>query len=212
MKLYGLALLPNKELMNKLIKFQNENINFFKGPKLSLNSYLPHTSIIQCPFYEDKLNEELLDRVYSEWINLKHTDSKSTIKDLFYKQGGWYFLRVNRNNQLINLQEIALKYMIDLIDYKQINNSINQQLVQHNKNEQNNLLKYGYPYIGDSFIPHITLGRNEATNNFTIDDKLNEEYNNLFFNKPIEYSKIVFYKAGIDGALEKVICKKKINF
>lgn len=211
MKLYGLALLPNKELMNKLIKFQNKNIDFFKGPKLSFEGYLPHTSIIQCPFYEDKLNEELLNKIYIEWTNLKHINSKSTIKDLFYKQGGWYFLRINKNNQLINLQKIALKYTVDLIDYEQIKNINNQQLLQHNKDEQNNLLNYGYPYIDNSFIPHITLGRDQLNNNYAIDDKLRNACHDLFFDKPIKYSKIAFYKAGVDGALEEIINEKEIN-
>ena len=72
--------------------------------------------------------------------------------------------------------------------------------MQHNKDEQNNLLNYGYFYIGNSFIPHITLGRDQLNNDYAIDDKIKSVCYNLFFDKPIKYSKIAFYKAGVDGA------------
>lgn len=206
MKLYGIGILPDRQNTKKIIKFQNENISFFRSPKLSINGFLPHVSILQCPFYKKSLNQKLIDDVYELWSNIKFKDKRLTFGEIYYQPNGWYFLKVKKEEWMTVFQREVLQLMKPLIDYKQI--ETNSGFPLYSKDERENFLKYGYRYIGKSFRPHITLGRNK--NNLEINYQIYNQGLNLFNKKNFKYSKIVIYEAGIDGALAKIIAERTL--
>lgn len=200
MKLYGIALLPDRKISKKIIQFQHDNLNYFKGPELSLNGFLPHTSILQCPFNLSFLKQSF-SQIRQVWKDFNENYKCSTLNKIIYHPDGWYFLKVEIEPWMSYFQAILLELTSSMIDRSQI--KITSDFNDYTYEEQQSFLKYGYPYVGKAFLPHITLGRNIQTTN--IDKNIQSKGLDLFNQQSFTYTDLVIYEAGPNGALAKVL-------
>lgn len=187
--------------MEKIVLFQNEHLDVLKGPKLSTEFPLPHTSILQCPFYADALDADLFTRLEQIWENIG--DTTSQFGAIYPQPRGWFFLAVKRLAWLCELQSKVMSVMAPLIDTSQIEPSDDIDL--YTLQERDNFLRYGYRYVGESFRPHITLGYDEDSPDGRIDYRLVSAGLKLFAGKIFNYSKIVLYEAGPAGSLVRCL-------
>lgn len=192
-ELYGLAILPNKSISQQIINYQNQHLSTFNVPRLSLTHYQPHTSIIQCPFDPNQLTDQLLHKIYNQWLNICHYESNmhqsmainDSICGIIYQQPiNWIFLGIQKQPWMTKLQQIALRNMQSIIDTTQIKS--NSHVDQYPPIERHNYLTYGYQYLNTAFRPHITLGHtsNIDLNQINIHQFENQSFmTNLFSTK-----------------------------
>jgi hypothetical protein len=120
---------------------------------------------------------------------------------LYYQPNGWIFADVMKTNELCILQNELLKESESYIDAKSI--AIDVNMNAYCGGQKSNYLKYGYRYIGEEFIPHITLGRTHSAQHITAE--LVADFKNAFFGTTFIYDKLVYYEAGEFGALHKIV-------
>jgi hypothetical protein len=197
MSLYGFALLPKKEVQEKIISFRKKYSDVFFGPMLSLSENLPHVSILQCPFFVNMpvksiikmANENLHPPITLKWENL------------IYQPVGWVFANIYKTPSLSALQMFLLENCEKYIDYSMIDQ--HNPLKGYNEREKEYYLKYGYRYIGDEYKPHVTIGRiDESTQ---IPENAVLDFKTTFSESEIEFDRIAYYEAGKFGAAKKIL-------
>lgn len=203
-ELYGLALLPEIETAQKIIEFQNDNLDFFKEPKLSPAEFLPHVSVLQSPFHVKRLTDDVLKTFADKWKTYQNKELK--FGDLYQQPVGWYFLGINCPIWLRDFQLYCLSKLISAIDREKLGK--NAHFEKYSPLEQTNFLNFGYRYIGEAFRPHITLGRNLQGK--TIPVEIQEEANKLFTGQPVKFDTLAFYQAGPNGALDEILDEVKL--
>lgn len=203
-ELYGVALLPEIETANKIIEFQNDNLDFFKEPKLSPSGFLPHVSVLQSPFHVEQLTDEMLKTLADEWKSYLNKELK--FGKLYQQPVGWYFLGINCPIWLRDFQLHCLSKLISAINREKLGK--NAHFEKYSPLEQTNFLNFGYRYIGEAFRPHITLGRN--LQGATIPIKIQEQARKLFTGKSVKFDTLAFYQAGPNGALDEILDEVKL--
>lgn len=198
MQLYGFALLPARRIQEKIINFQKEFQSEIKGPRLGLQKNLPHTSLLQHPYYPDIDMQRYLKNV--------NTAVFTTWNDAYYQPKGWIFAGVNFSTDMINHHYDLFSKTKHLIDTEQIDTSVDTGGL--NDKEKNNYYKYGYRYLGSEFRPHVTLG---ITQNDNISQELINAFKEEFKGEPLFYDRIVYYKAGDHGACEQILAEKLLK-
>jgi 2'-5' RNA ligase len=81
---------------------------------------------------------------------------------------------------------------------------IKEDMSQYSADETAAYLSFGYRYIGDSFRPHITLGRTKESDK-TLSAELGTIYDTLLKNRLVQFDRLVFYRAGDFGVLAEVL-------
>lgn len=201
MKLYGLALIPNKEFINTLVKWRETHNLDILPPSLGRNINIPHTTILQCPFDSDKLDFSVLKKIKND-ILTKIKPNK--VKSIYIQPKNWLFLDYYSDTLWNEIQNIALSYLEKKILVSTI--SIKQKYDGYSELEIYNYKRYGYRYIDKSFRPHITLGQVKQEKKILSKD-LVHSFNLKIKNKKFEFTDLVFYEAGTKGALVKIIEK-----
>lgn len=189
--------------MEKIVLFQNEHLSVLKGPKLSTEFPLPHTNILQCPFYADALDADLSEKLEQIWEGVGEVSSQFGV--IYPQPRGWFFLAVKRLAWLRELQSRVLSLLAPLVDASQIKSGDDIDL--YTQQERKNFLRYGYRYVGESFRPHITLGYDEDSPDGHIDCGLVSAGLKLFAGKTFNYSEIVLYEAGPAGSLVRCLSR-----
>ena len=199
MRLYGFALLPQKWIQEQFVAFQNRYRDEIGGPVLGMDTNLPHTSILQCPYREDVC--------YDEYLQLAESAIESAWGEAYYQPSGWLFARVHRTSEMKRLHHALFEETKNLIDVSQIDQT--RDLSGLNELEQRNYKSYGYRYLGSEYRPHVTLGRaHEGTTYIPL--QLAQAFHKQFTGRTLRYDRIVFYEAGEYGALKRVISERSL--
>lgn len=197
MQLYGIALLPEKQISQEIINFQHRHLDFFKEPELSLTGFLPHMSILQCPF-DPKLLTVNFDQIY----NFCHDFAQpaAMLDKIIVHQNSWKFLTISIQPWMHYLQANLIELTSSMIERWQIKKP--HDFNYYSTEEQNCFTQYGYPYIGTAFLPHITLGRSTQT---IIPTNIQQDALQYFNKRSFNFEKLVIYQAGKNGALANVL-------
>ncbi|WP_298286861.1 hypothetical protein [uncultured Lutibacter sp.] len=200
MKLYGIALLPEKKIINELVVWREKLNEYINPPLLGIDENLPHSSILQCPFKVDELTFEKLLEINHEIKSINIPEM--SISSVYLKPNNWIFLDYTSKESLFQIQEVAFKHLKNIIDYSSILKKSSYK--GYTKLEKDNFEKWGYRYIGKAFIPHFTLGTSKKENQ-KIPQELVISFNESINGVKFKFTDIVFYEAGYRGALKKVI-------
>src|SRR5690554_887342 len=90
MKLYGLALIPEKDFCKKIVKWRLQINQHLAPPVLGLNENLPHCSILQCPFDPKALTQKTLLKIIG--VLEKNIKQSHKISSIYYQPSQWVFL------------------------------------------------------------------------------------------------------------------------
>lgn len=200
MELFGVALLPDNVTRRTFVDFRERHRAYIGGPKLGMDTNLPHMSILQCPYFPDAPYSNALDTII-ETVSLRAM--KARFASLEYQHVGWAFADVRHDAWMTTLQEACLEATLPFIDTDAIDTDAS--FLGYTAAEKQNYLTYGYRYVGASFRPHITLGRSLDDTSVTLPLALTEAFRSELSGSELMLNELVFYRAGEFGALAEII-------
>jgi hypothetical protein len=200
--LVGVALLPDAETTNDLVAFSRRWAGEIDPPVLGKLTNLPHVSIYQLPVrgpqeFADTLRGYSCDAVGS-----------AVFGALRYQPVTWLFADVQRRPVMLHMQREIVERVSHLLDTSQLRPD--DELAGYSADERDHYLRYGYRYIGESFRPHITLGRSR-TDSLSLPVECLEEYRSVFEGRTINFGELVAYEAGAFGNLQRVLVSLEIS-
>ncbi|SRR5579883_64134 len=193
----GIAMIPSLEAMNAVIALQKTLLPFYSlSPLLGTQHNLPHITLLQGRFKNDTDWVSLFSDLHNYCCQQKYLLEFQTT-GLEYQLPGWLFLKLEPNILLFDAQRFIFERLKDsmfLIQEDYLKDTSSYSLL-----ERQNYFIYGYRYIGQSFHPHITLGK--IINNYHFLNKA-DVYNLDIFNFKIEglIQKITLYEMGENGS------------
>lgn len=206
--LSGLALIPRLEDLRKFIEFRRQAGSELSGPMLSEVSPLPHVTILQCPFRNEILTKDTLDRIYVQAGLTKQLMSEAKYDSFHYQETGLgVFADVSISPWGEKLQQTALTIMEDAIDTDSI--VIDNRIHVMRESERNNQYRYGYRYVGDDFLPHMTAGVAPSDEVKAPSERLLRLYAEMLLGQNLVFDRLIFYRAGQYGTAVEVLAEKQ---
>lgn len=152
----GMALVPRADYIDAAIALQRRvGAGAHLEPVLSAEGNLPHVTVYQGPLYDSVDLEKILTALKAD-LGLASPISVAAT-EILYLPTGWIFLELERAAVLENLQVAALTALEGGIDRAAIDNST--EAAGYAGLARENFHRYGYRFVGEAFLPHITLGR-----------------------------------------------------
>lgn len=172
----ALVIKPSKTLSNKVYQYKSK----FKK-KFSKCLYIkdfPHLTLFTCKV---SLTESQLKKIELKLFN-KNLKIKLSKTDIFHNDlltgGTTFFFLVKKNKNLKSLQMNLIKYF-----KRYIIKENNFKKFKKNSPEYISYKKYSFPYIGNHWIPHITICS-------VIEKKINSNFIKNFLRIKLNYLSI----------------------
>jgi 2'-5' RNA ligase len=169
----GIFIEPNGKLKKYINNWKKKiNKNFIKT---KLTSHPPHSTIYYANLTNNKNIINNLKRILKKIDSFKIIINKT---DIFYDDklagGDTLYLSIKKNTKLFHIQKkIAdeLKFHIKTSSYKNKNINLKNKVLMKSQK------KYGYPFVGDHWMPHFTISsiknkRNSPEFKQFIDEKI----------------------------------------
>lgn len=202
MQLYGLAILPNLSDSKKILELRNSLGDLLEGPVLGLDINLPHATILQCPFDPRFLDTNLLKDIAKKLSG----NYFSPVNRIELRKPNWIFAMLENSDPLKELQSHALALMKDFILVSKIQPRC--PTPHYSTAELDYYNRYGYRYLFDEYIPHVTLGLLPKSKN---DIKpIQEILHASSLSKGLNFNRIAFYKAGYAGTFIQTLVQQEL--
>ena len=198
---FGLALLPDEEMTGRLIALQGRHEEELGGPALGVKKNLPHVSILQCPFVEERLTEALLEELREM---VEQSAPAAVLSHVSYQPVGWVFANLVRDPWMSRLQADALSLLEPFIDGGRIDTS--KDFTGYSKQEVAYYSRYGYRYLFEEFRPHFTIGRTRSGST-GVSAELQKDFLKHFAGSEVRFRKLAFYQAGNHGAFARPLAE-----
>lgn len=201
MKKYFIAFEPDERL-EKSILLQKESVLNAVGNQKYL-SHPPHFTVIV--FTSDE-EEELCKIFLDEASKIKKFKINISGLHIFYDD-----VLTGGNSVVYNLDDKDIKFLknlqnnlvqaIDSVNSKELFLNEKEKFDKLSKIERENVLKWGFPYVGDIWMPHITI----ASINKTKFEEAIKIIRNNEFSGPFFIDSICLYNFGDEMKLVKRI-------
>jgi len=117
--------------------------------------HLPHCSIYVFNITQKQLNKLKYNKLLNLNFNTKNITIKvnktNVFKNDLLTNGDTYCYEINKNKYLDDLQKKIIKFFLPYVDKKPKKTLYNESWMNHNYD------KFGFPFVGKKWIPHITL-------------------------------------------------------
>ena len=165
----GIFIEPNNQLKKYIVKWKNKINKKFTRTKLT--SHPPHSTIYYANLTSNKDILEVLNKISKKTNSFKISVNRTLI---FYDDkltgGDTMCLLINKNKKLFQLQK---KIAENLKLFIKKNTDINSKLT--GKHFIASQRKYGYPFVGNHWLPHFTIGSIKSKRNSNEFKKFVEE-------------------------------------
>jgi len=165
----GIFIEPNNQLKKYIVKWKNKINKKFTSTKLT--SHPPHSTIYYANLTTNKDILEVLNKISKKTNSFKISVKRTLI---FYDDkltgGDTMCLLINKNKKLFQLQK---KIAENLKLFIKKNTDINSKLT--GKHLIASQRKYGYPFVGNHWLPHFTIGSIKSKRNSNEFKKFVEE-------------------------------------
>lgn len=165
----GIFIEPNNQLKKYIVKWKNKINKKFTRTKLT--SHPPHSTIYYANLTNNKDILEVLNKISKKTNSFKISVKRTLI---FYDDkltgGDTMCLLINKNKKLFQLQK---KIAENLKLFIKKNTDINSKLT--GKHLIASQRKYGYPFVGNHWLPHFTIGSIKSKRNSNEFKKFVEE-------------------------------------
>lgn len=196
----GIALLPDVETGSRIIQFAQRWRHEIDDPRPGLATNLPHVTVHQFPIDDIRRLPLALDGV-----NPHRSDTPtSTMGTLAYQPVGWLFADVERQPWMDALQLEVVRRVDPLIDREALKTA--DELHGYTAPEAASYLRHGYRYVGQTYRPHITVGRT-AANALELPDPCRSTYDSEILGHTVRFERLVIYRAGPFGSLVEIIAE-----
>ncbi|MFD1673967.1 2'-5' RNA ligase family protein [Alicyclobacillus fodiniaquatilis] len=204
----GFAVIPDDGLLDALISFQAAMRGTIAWePRLSRTGNLPHITLIQGDFKSGFQYVDILHDLHAYLARLSTSPLVASVQEIFYQPVGWYFVRVQKEPWLIHLHT----YLFDLVKTAMTQGNITpDQARWYTPQELQNHRQYGYRYIGDAYLPHITLGRCADAAQSDLIDALNRQWKQRNLDTPQLMTNLTVYEMGEHGAHARTLVSLSI--
>jgi 2'-5' RNA ligase len=205
----GLALVPNEQFRKKFIALQERcRSQVILVPRLGEDENLPHLTLFQGWFAADTPFESLIENLQKTLWQAGFLPKLKLIDIRFYEPG-WYFLLVEKEQWLAELQRQSLKV---LLEQAQAAPPGQEKITErYTPLELENYRKYGYRFIGDAFLPHITLGHTKSGREAGFDALLPDLWDRSGINSEQGIESIAIYAVGEHGAYRTSLCNRSLK-
>ena len=208
--LLGLALLPEESARRRLVNFRSALNEFLDEPELGIETSIPHVSVLQCPFAANALTEDKLGSLVAQFraggsANVR----QATLGRLYHQPRDWIFVETIFDSWILGLQNLAITLLESEIDRDSID--LDRDFEGYTTAEARNFKTYGYRYVGESFRPHITLGRRPSAGDGSLPAQLMSAYARELKGSVVTFDQMVFYRAGAYGSLAQILAEVSID-
>jgi 2'-5' RNA ligase len=198
----GFALIPNRIFLDKLIQFQrdiNQKYNF--TPSLSLENNLPHITILQGTF-ADSFDYDVVALLLSK--KLEQGNNTLFFSEIIVKGLGWFFLLCRKDPWLQELHEYACNLLQEQMIVTEAVQTADD-LAYLTPIEKHHHLTYGYRYMKDAYLPHITLGRYIAEDKENVHLYCQRLWREYALSTSQHIERLTVYEMGNQGAHAKTL-------
>ncbi len=187
-----------KKKKEKLI--QNLKIKIFQK-KIGRSAYFDHKTHLTLYCFNSNTNVKIIKKIFLNEISMKN-NFKINVKSkkVFYNDPltnlDTLVFEIYKSNELIKIQRKIFETFKKFI-FKNKSKELPSKILNYNMN------KYGYPFYGKIWKPHLTLGSVELKKNTDILKLFKTEK----IKKKLVISKITLNKIFKDGNFQKIISK-----
>jgi hypothetical protein len=203
----GFALIPNQIFLDKLIQFQrdiNQKYNF--TPSLSSEDNLPHITILQGTF-TDSFDYDAVALLLSK--KLEQGNNTLFFSEIIIKGLGWYFLLCRKSTWLQALHEYACELLQEqMIVTEAVRKA--DDLAYLTPLEKHHHLIYGYRYMEEAYLPHITLGRYITEHQEDVLLYCQRLWRKYALSTSQHIKRLTVYEMGVNGAHAKTLWKHNL--
>jgi hypothetical protein len=202
---YGFALLPSSDAREELRRFQEWACRDFPlVPKFGSESVLPHVTLFQGTMLRLLSVRDVLSDLR---LALKTSPSPPVLRfdGVVYQPIGWLFLKVVPDPWIRDAQA----HVVEGIASSIVVEAAGKDTSKYSAEERESFVQYGYRYVGSAFLPHITLGRGEATKIQQAESIIGEQWARIG-PKQCEVSSVTFYRMGAEGSHEETVVEQMI--
>ena len=147
----GIFLEPNKKLKKIIIKWK-KNLKKKKVKGKFIN-HPPHSTIFLANIRNKKKLFLVLEKTIANFNQFKITINKTSVfKNDLFTNGDTIYLNIKKNKKLLLLQKKIANNLKPLVDKKSKNMKFKNNLLDSSQK------KYGFPFVGNHWIPHFTIG------------------------------------------------------
>lgn len=156
-KRMGVGLIPDAHTCATLVGIRSMLTDYgVTGPLLGIDTNLPHVSLFQGEFSHAFEPWRVLEALQS-YVRSSEVRMSMSWRCVTYYPVDWLFLLCDvteelREAQRVVLDELEPHLLEDTIDSSRRLNGLTAA-------ERESYSRYGYRYVGDAFLPHVTLGR-----------------------------------------------------
>jgi 2'-5' RNA ligase len=150
----GIFLEPNQPIKKIIIKWK-KNLKK-KNIKSKLINHPPHSTIFFANIRNKKQLFLIIEKTIAEFKKFKVTVNRTGIfKNDLLTGGDTIYLNIKKNRKLLLLQKKIACNLRILVDKKSKNK---KSFRFKNKLLNTSQKKYGFPFVGNHWIPHFTIG------------------------------------------------------
>ena len=194
-------MLPDAATRAMLVEWRAAWDHLVDPPRLGLARNLPHTSIMQCPFFPERLTLDALQRIAGR---MEGPLPRAAFTAVCFKPRNWIFLKYAPTSGLAALQGAALDILRDGVDFAAIERR--PSYAGYTALESENYERWGYRYVGEAFAPHITLARLPAGAE-GLPREIVEDFRERVAGRSFAFEALAFYEAGEGGAFARELAR-----
>ena len=200
----GVALIPTASDSLRLADFAYRCRNYFEHatPTIDSEHRLPHLDLITTYLGEGDEQRDLIQLVLDEYVARGRLLSRRYTARLTHidcHPDRHVFAYLARLRWINELADAAFAAVRPFIDQNQIPHIDTAALNSH---ERANQMIFGTRFIGEQFVPHITLG---TSLNRRLDPAITDLSDPGILGCTLTFDRIVVYAAADDGSIDRII-------
>ncbi len=197
----GIALIPDAAFLEVPIglRARMSDSDVF-GPALGRESNLPHVSLLQADFrpgYDPTVILGEVDRFMAHDASVDELQ----FEEVVHHSPDWLFWLCRRDSWLVDLQGSVISACEAEIDTTLIDRS--RARPELSDDERRAFMRYGFRFVGDAFLPHVTLGRVATGAAEHVVREANALRRSVVSHSRVDY--VTTYEVGEDGAHARTI-------
>ncbi len=205
---YGIALIPNPDLIEYLIRLQDHLApRVALAPALGTQTNLPHISLIQGLTGRRSAMQAMLGRLHGV-LSAAGRPLDLSLTRITHVEIGWFFWKVAQDAVLLALHDRTFALSKPFLKPPATYDA--EYITTYSEIERRNFLRYGYRYIGQAYKPHVTIGRSRVADPPTVLARL-ETYRRQH---PIamlqRFARLTLFGIGPNGAHQETVAAFEI--
>ena len=188
----GVGLLLDQSSVGRLSEFRERWRGTLLGAPFGTSENAPHITLYQFPVNATQVPE----------LPLHIPRQSVTWGELLWQPTDWAFATTLTDSWIVDPQRYVMRQLFEFMDPYQLRRK--DELVGYTPSEKLQYLATGYRYSGESFRPHVTMGRLAIPIRETFLDAVSD-FSRMFAGTTAMCERAVLYRAGARGSISRVL-------